>query len=102
MPVDPVALIAGFRSLRAVVVGDVMLDRYSAGSSKRLCQEAPVPVVDVRATKSLAGAAANSAANLRALGSRVTLISVTGADTDGRILKRILEEQQVGLTHLEA
>ena len=55
-----------------LVIGDAMLDRYLLGSSERLCQEAPVPVVDVAHTERLPGGAANVAripALLRALSS---------------------------------
>ena len=46
--------------LRALVIGDPMLDSYLSGASHRLCQEAPVPVVDVGERLDVPGGAANS------------------------------------------
>ena len=100
MRVDAAHLIDDFAGLHAVVLGDAMLDRYSSGSCQRLCPEAPVPVVDVLTTRDLAGAAANSALNLRALGSRVTLVSTIGGDADGRFLRHLLQDQGVCVDHL--
>jgi len=46
-----------------VVIGDAMLDAYVSGSSGRLAQEAPVPVVAVYRSDEAPGGAANVAAN---------------------------------------
>ena len=52
----------------ALVVGDLMLDRYLWGKVDRISPEAPVPVVLVERESSRAGGAANVAANLAGLG----------------------------------
>ncbi len=39
--------ISSFRSIRVLVVGDLMLDRYWSGPTSRISPEAPVPVVQV-------------------------------------------------------
>jgi D-beta-D-heptose 7-phosphate kinase/D-beta-D-heptose 1-phosphate adenosyltransferase len=63
-----------------VVVGDALLDMYEGGRAVRLAPDAPVPVLtDLRRTSS-PGGAANVAANLRALGAEVALVSAVGAD----------------------
>src|SRR5215213_4621720 len=67
-----------FASRRVLVLGDAMLDSYVVGSSTRLCQEAPVPVVDVRERRDCPGGAANTAVNLAALGCTVGLVSAIG------------------------
>ncbi|MEW9549889.1 D-glycero-beta-D-manno-heptose 1-phosphate adenylyltransferase [Nonomuraea sp. NPDC050783] len=74
----------------AVVVGDVMLDSWLHGSAKRLAQEAPVPVMSLEATENAPGGAANTAANLVALGARVRLIGVAGDDEPGGELRQAL------------
>jgi D-beta-D-heptose 7-phosphate kinase/D-beta-D-heptose 1-phosphate adenosyltransferase len=84
-----------FEQLRVLVVGDVMLDGYLAGQTHRLCPEAPVPVVDLQHRAAMPGGAANTAANLQALGARTTLVSVMGDDGCGRRLRELLEEQGV-------
>ncbi|TMR08344.1 D-glycero-beta-D-manno-heptose 1-phosphate adenylyltransferase [Nonomuraea turkmeniaca] len=74
---------ANEKTVNAVVVGDVMLDSWLLGSAKRLAQEAPVPVMSLEATENAPGGAANTAANLVALGARVRLVGVVGDDPPG-------------------
>lgn len=75
-----------FSDLHIVVIGDIMMDRYITGAVKRISPEAPVPVVDMVTSENRPGGAANVAMNLLALGAKVTMISVTGADNDGEEL----------------
>jgi len=65
---------------KALVVGDVMLDRYIIGDASRLSPEAPVPVVAARDHDRRPGGAANVAAGIAALGVPTTLLAVTGED----------------------
>ena len=69
--------------LSALVVGDVMLDAYLIGDVNRISPEAPVPVVDVKMRDRRLGGAANVARNLLALGAKVHVASVIGADEPG-------------------
>jgi D-glycero-beta-D-manno-heptose-7-phosphate kinase len=75
---------------RILVVGDVMLDRYWFGDVTRISPEAPVPVVKVDRTEERPGGAANVARNCAALGARVSLLSVVGADEAGSALARLM------------
>jgi D-beta-D-heptose 7-phosphate kinase/D-beta-D-heptose 1-phosphate adenosyltransferase len=72
-------------------VGDVMLDTYISGSASRISPEAPVPVVGVSQHRYLPGGAANVAANILALGARVSLAGVTGVDESAIRLRREME-----------
>ncbi|PRX61232.1 rfaE bifunctional protein kinase chain/domain/rfaE bifunctional protein nucleotidyltransferase chain/domain [Nonomuraea fuscirosea] len=83
--------------IEAVVVGDVMLDSWLHGSAKRLAQEAPVPVMRLEATEDAPGGAANTAANLVALGARVRLVGIVGDDACGAELERVLRLAGVGI-----
>ena len=80
---------------RVLVVGDVMLDRYWFGEVSRISPEAPVPVVKVERTEERLGGAANVARNCAALGARVSLLSVVGADEAGRTLARLLAQADI-------
>ncbi|MEQ1907529.1 MAG: D-glycero-beta-D-manno-heptose-7-phosphate kinase [Vicinamibacterales bacterium] len=73
-------LIARFGRRHVLVVGDVMMDRFIVGSVTRISPEAPVPVVRFESEYSRLGGAANVAHNLVALGARVTLVGLVGAD----------------------
>ncbi len=85
------ALVTAFRGLPVLVVGDVMLDRFIAGTVSRISPEAPVPVVRFRSEQATLGGAANVARNLAALGARVSLVGVVGADrAAGRIRRELM------------
>src|SRR5689334_21399875 len=86
---------SSFKGARVLVVGDVMLDRYWYGDVNRISPEAPVPVVKFRRSEERPGGAANVARNAAALGARVTLLSVVGADEPGAVLERLLAADQV-------
>jgi rfaE bifunctional protein kinase chain/domain len=81
------ALLARLDSLDVLVVGDVMLDRFIVGRVTRISPEAPVPVVRFQSEHSRLGGAANVAHNLAALGARVSLVGIVGADAAADRLK---------------
>ncbi|MDH4038007.1 MAG: D-glycero-beta-D-manno-heptose-7-phosphate kinase [Candidatus Krumholzibacteria bacterium] len=89
-----------FSRATVAVLGDVMLDRYFWGDAERISPEAPVPVVHVTRRSKRLGGAANVAANLRALGLSTELISVRGADREGRELARMLGRREIGTAAL--
>jgi D-beta-D-heptose 7-phosphate kinase/D-beta-D-heptose 1-phosphate adenosyltransferase len=74
----------------AWVGGDVMLDDYILGSVSRISPEAPVPVLDVHTRKYVLGGAANVAANMAALGTRVHVTGLVGSDEAGQRLRELL------------
>ena len=90
-----VDLVRRFRGLRALVIGDAMLDTYLEGTASRLCREGPVPVVRKTGEHRLPGGAANTAANLRRLGAEVFFLSIVGRDTAGIALRAALLERGV-------
>ena len=79
-----------FPGQRIVVLGDVILDWYWWGQASRLSPEAPVPVVRKQKTTIQPGGAGNTAANLAALGARVSLFGVTGKDVQAAELHAAL------------
>lgn len=74
---------------RVLVLGDVMLDKYTVGLSERMSPEAPVPVLDVGKRYSRLGGAANVAANLASMGMQTHLISVLGDDEAAMELEKL-------------
>ena len=93
-------IIDRFPSKRVLVIGDAMLDSYVVGTSTRLCQEAPVPVIAVRERIDCPGGAANTAVNLAALGCQVDFLSVVGPDHEGDRLRDLLPQRGVGTSLL--
>jgi rfaE bifunctional protein kinase chain/domain len=85
-------LLDGFRNIRALVVGDLMLDEYVFGRATRISPEAPVMVVRHQRTARVPGGAANVARNLLALGAETRTVGVAGCDEAGRLLEESLFE----------
>lgn len=73
------------------VIGDVMLDRFWSGLSRRVSPEAPVPVVNINAREDRAGGAGNVAVNLADLGVSVSLVGLCGDDDHARALRSCVE-----------
>ena len=79
-----------FSSLRILVVGDVMIDRYLDGRVERISPEAPVPVMRLGREDNRLGGAANVALNLKALGATPLLAGLVGADENGKVFRGLL------------
>ena len=84
-------IIRRFADQKIVIIGDAIADRFVHGSISRISREAPVFILQHQHTETLPGGAANCAMNLVALGAKVSLISVTGADEAGNELRAKLE-----------
>lgn len=91
-----------FSSLRVAVIGDLIADHYVYTRPGRLSREAPVMVLQHSAEELRAGGAANLARNLWTLGARVTVLGVVGRDARGQALLRLLGEEQLDLSGVEA
>jgi rfaE bifunctional protein kinase chain/domain len=81
--------------LRAIVVGDIILDSYIWGDATRISPEAPVPVVDIERDSFTAGGAANVACNIRALGAKVEVCGWIGDDAPGKQLISLFADKGV-------
>jgi D-beta-D-heptose 7-phosphate kinase/D-beta-D-heptose 1-phosphate adenosyltransferase len=98
--IDPIALEAAVKQFgrnkkHALVIGDVMLDRYLFGSVGRISPEAPVPIVLLNQQNERAGGAANVAANLALLGIKTHIIGCVGDDSEGVTLVNLLKKMDV-------
>lgn len=78
-----------------LVIGDIMIDKYYLGISKRISPEAPVPVLLKKEEKIVLGGAANVAINVKKAKQKVSLMSVIGEDKNGDILVKILNENNI-------
>ena len=88
-------LLEQIKSLRILVIGDVMLDRYVMGEVSRISPEAPVPVLSVKDERSVAGGAANVALNVSSLGAKVESVGWFGKDERGDELIDILRSENI-------
>ncbi len=80
-----------FEGKKLLVIGDVMLDKTTKGTVRRISPEAPVPVLDIEEETYSPGGAANIAANAAKLGAKVNLCGIIGNDEDGVILMNTLQ-----------
>jgi len=93
---DLTSLVNQLGSPRVLVVGDVILDRYTWGDAERVSQEAPVILLRADKREQRLGGAANVCNMLRGLGARTTLAGVVGDDADGDQVRDELRRAEVG------
>lgn len=84
-----------FSKFSLLVIGDLMMDEYMWGEVDRISPEAPVPVVNIRRESYVLGGAGNVVNNLVELGSRVSVVGITGTGQWGRILVKHLNRLNV-------
>jgi len=90
------ALLERMRSVRVLVLGDLMLDVYLRGTASRLSPEAPVPVVRISDEWRALGGAANVASNVVSLGANCELAGCIGTDRAGEQLREELARLGIG------
>ena len=89
---DLVKILDRLGSPRLLVLGDLMLDRYTWGDATRVSPEAPVLVLRADMEEARLGGAASVAALLRGLDADVSVAGVLGEDADGRVVRQLLHE----------
>jgi D-beta-D-heptose 7-phosphate kinase/D-beta-D-heptose 1-phosphate adenosyltransferase len=95
MAADLIDLVQRLGQPRVLVVGDVMLDRYVWGDAERISQEAPVILLHADKREERLGGASSVATMLRALGAKVALAGVVGADSDGARIRQLLTDLDI-------
>src|SRR5271170_1666935 len=88
------------KSLRVLVAGEVILDRYLWGDVDRISPEAPIPILKVNRREEKPGNAGFVMANLRALGAQPRALSVIGDDRNGRLLREMFRDLGIGTKSL--
>ena len=84
-----------FKQMRAIVIGDTMVDCYMWGKVERISPEAPVPIVSITKRENRLGGAANVSLNLQALGATPILFSVIGDDENGKTFRKLLKKRRL-------
>jgi len=88
-------IVEKFKATKILVFGDVMLDLYVRGDVERISPEAPVPIVFERSREYSLGGAGNVAANIAALGGRVTLLGIVGNDNEGKMIQNVCRRRGI-------
>lgn len=84
-----------FSKIKALVIGDAMVDSYRWGVVDRISAEAPIPIVTVSRQENRLGGAANVSLNLQALGATPVLVSMVGNDMKGDVFMELLQKRQL-------
>jgi bifunctional ADP-heptose synthase (sugar kinase/adenylyltransferase) len=92
------SIVSTFVNKKVLVLGDAILDEYVSGDCTRISPEAPVPVVRVNAVRPVLGGAANTAANIAALGGHATLVACVRTDDEaGSMIAKCARDSGVEL-----
>jgi D-beta-D-heptose 7-phosphate kinase / D-beta-D-heptose 1-phosphate adenosyltransferase len=83
-------VLAHFASRRILVVGDLMLDRFSYGSVGRISPEAPAAVINLDHVDEAVGGAGNVARNISSLNAHCDLLGMVGTDEAANAIIRCL------------
>ncbi|MBD3178579.1 MAG: hypothetical protein GF417_02715 [Candidatus Latescibacteria bacterium] len=94
-PDEFMELCESWKDRKVVVLGDLILDEYIFGRTGRVSREAPVVIVQYDGTSCCPGGGANAAANVAAMGGKVSAVGVTGNDSAGGELRDQLESRGV-------
>jgi D-beta-D-heptose 7-phosphate kinase/D-beta-D-heptose 1-phosphate adenosyltransferase len=92
MKQDYPRLIKKFETKTILVIGDIIADTYLYGDCTRVAPEASIPVIDLLEKKTCLGGAANTAANLSAMGTKVLLAGLTGLDNGREQVFELLQD----------
>ena len=95
MSYELVEILRGAGHPRLLVVGDLVLDRYTWADAERISQEAPVMLLREDRRECRLGGAANVANMLRGLEAEVVMAGVVGDDEDGREMRHQLSRSGV-------
>lgn len=89
------ALLDQFAGKRILIIGDVILDEYIIGDVNRISPEAPVPVVEIKKRIYQPGGAANTAANVAALGGDARLCGLVGDDPQAALFRDEIQKHHI-------
>lgn len=79
-----------FAKVKALVIGDIMLDVFVYGNVNRISPETPVPVFRFHHKVEMLGGAGNVVANLASLGCQTSFIGIVGNDDAGQKIASLL------------
>lgn len=80
---------------RILLLGDIMLDKYTYGNVQRISPEAPISIIHKQNESRVLGGAANMANNIVALGSEVILVGLVGNDLEKDTIFSLLQEKGI-------
>lgn len=95
-------LLSRFSGVRVLVVGDLILDKYTIGKPTRISREAPVAVLEFTREYVVPGGGTNPACTVASLGGHAYLAGVVGGDEAAQELRQALCDHNVDIGGLVA
>lgn len=93
-------IVDNFPEKKIAVWGDLILDEYIFGNTRRISREAPVLILTYKNRELSLGGAGNSVFNLKALGADPLPLSVIGPDQPGKKIRQILKQKAISTEYL--
>lgn len=84
-----------FNSKKILVIGDVMVDKYTFGKVSGISPEAPIPILKAANETYVLGGAANVANNLSSLNATVFLCGIVGKDEAADVFLNLLKKNNI-------
>lgn len=88
-------LVDGLKDARLIVLGDTVVDQYTACEALGMSAEAPVIVVREQKSKNFVGAAGVVAAHIQNLGASCKFISVVGKDDTAEVVREWVKTSEI-------
>lgn len=95
-----IAIIDRFAQKKVAVWGDLILDEYIYGTTRRISREAPVLILSHKAKEFSLGGGGNALLNLCALGAQPFPVGVVGQDEAGKRILKILKQKKISVDFL--
>jgi D-beta-D-heptose 7-phosphate kinase / D-beta-D-heptose 1-phosphate adenosyltransferase len=94
------AVLPHLKASKVLVIGDLMLDKYTFGKVGRISPEAPVSIFKVEEETSRLGGTGNVILNLLSLGAEVRAMGRVGNDDAGEEILSELIQKKIGIENI--
>ena len=88
-------ILTGIQNSSVLVIGDIMIDKYTIGKSTRLSPEFPVPVINFSSEKTELGGSINVAKNLSSIGVKTSICGIIGSDNNGELVIKKSQNEKI-------
>ncbi|UCE42065.1 MAG: bifunctional hydroxymethylpyrimidine kinase/phosphomethylpyrimidine kinase [Candidatus Aminicenantes bacterium] len=95
-----IAVVDRFARKNVAVWGDLILDEYIYGTTRRISREAPVLILSHKAKELSLGGGGNALLNLSALGANPIPVGIVGQDDAGKRILEILKQKKISSAFL--
>jgi len=95
-----IEIIDRFAKKKIAIWGDLILDEYLYGTTRRISREAPVLILNYKAKEFSLGGGGNALLNLKALGAKPFPVGVVGQDDAGKRVLEIFKQKNISADYM--